>query len=658
MRFRSGERVTRHGTGPPPPMRLFPRISMAFLAMLVLSLGTALAFFLWFVDQSNERLIAAATRRLEFDVTLRAAQTEDRLDVARNYVRFVSGTPPIQGIIRARANGGVDPLDGSTEERWKDRLATIAQQMLRTEPMLLQVRYVGRADGGREIVRVERDRATGRPVRIEGGDLQRKEHEPYFTATLARPPGRMFVSRLNLNREHEEIQEPHQPVIRVATAVPSETGSESFGMVIVNIDATRMLDELQTTDRDGPRYYVVDEQGNFLLHPVANRCFEFEFGAAPAARSEIPQVALVFDAQATSLAIQDPVAGQAICARVIDLGEGADHGNLILIATDSLELVTSANDRSRIVVGLLCLAVAILALLPGLWLLRLATRPLIALTRSARKIDLDRPEFAIPEGISGEARELAELLNRTIHRIHVQTASLRRSHREAVQFAYITAHDLQEPIRAIHSFTHLLRQDYAERLDGEAENYLARLTRAAERMKDVMDGLLEYNRLGQESARTSVDLAALARDVAEDLADALTAAEGTVEVAALPTRSVYANEMRLLFLHLMGNAMKFRHRDRPLRIVIDAVGTGDELVLRVTDNGPGIPAPARQKVFQIYQRMHRRGDMEGTGVGLAHCRKIVDLHGGEIWIEDASGGGARFCFTLPAAPDATDHSVG
>ena len=138
----------------------------------------------------------------------------------------------------------------------------------------------------------------------------------------------------------------------------------------------------------------------------------------------------------------------------------------------------------------------------------------------------------------------------------------------------------------------------------------------------------------------------------EDLADALTAAEGTVEVAALPTRSVYANEMRLLFLHLVGNAMKFRHRDRPLRIVIDAVSTGDDLVLRVTDNGPGIPDDLRERVLEPFFT----SKSGGSGLGLYLVREIVIASGGSLSLSSTEGRGTGISIRWPLAESTSDRA--
>ena len=166
------------------------------------------------------------------------------------------------------------------------------------------------------------------------------------------------------------------------------------------------------------------------------------------------------------------------------------------------------------------------------------------------------------------------------------------------------------------------------------------------RMQALIHGLLEFSRLGVEATPERVSLESLVRDVSADLAGVIKETGATIDCGSLPTLTVYGVEIRLLLQNLIANAIKFRRVDVPPDVQIRGRQDGDGWLITVADNGIGIPASQREKVFLIFQRLHNRATYEGTGIGLAHCRKIVDMHHGRIWVEDSETGGSRFCVFL------------
>lgn len=256
------------------------------------------------------------------------------------------------------------------------------------------------------------------------------------------------------------------------------------------------------------------------------------------------------------------------------------------------------------------------------------------------------------------ADELAEAQDREAL-LAEQTEELRRSNSELEQFAYVASHDLQEPLRKVASFCQLLEKRYGQELDARGKQYIDFAVDGAKRMQVLINDLLTFSRVGrvQESWKP-VDLEWVLDRALGNLTVALDESGASVErPEELPELLGDATALTMLWQNLIGNAVKFRHPDRPPRITVSCVREDGVWHLAVSDNGIGIAPEFADKVFVIFQRLHARDEYEGTGIGLALCRKIVEFHGGRIWLEPEPGEGARIHFTLPVAPEAATHTT-
>jgi signal transduction histidine kinase len=248
-------------------------------------------------------------------------------------------------------------------------------------------------------------------------------------------------------------------------------------------------------------------------------------------------------------------------------------------------------------------------------------------------------------------------LNGTLEeRIAQRTAQLESSNKELAvytkeieQYTYIASHDLQEPLRTLTNFTQLLLEEYQGKLDEDGNKYIDFINKAAARMRELVSGLVEYSILGKESLISNVDCNEIISLVLSDLDVSIKVNHANITVRELPRINCYETEMRLLFQNLVVNAIKFRKKNVTPEINISAENTGKEWIFKIEDNGIGIDEKNKEKVFIIFKRMHNRSDYKGAGIGLAHCKKIVELHGGRIWVESTFGEGSIFMFTIPNA---------
>ena len=228
---------------------------------------------------------------------------------------------------------------------------------------------------------------------------------------------------------------------------------------------------------------------------------------------------------------------------------------------------------------------------------------------------------------------------------------LERSNEELQRFAYVASHDLQEPLRTVVTFLSLLERRYSHDLTPDAKEFIAYAVTGAKRMQALIRDLLEFSRVQTAGQKPMpVDAGAVFTLAMAGLKTRLEETEATVECGPLPWVLADHGQLLRLFQNLIGNALKYRAPDRKPEIRVTASRDGNLWLFAVADNGIGIDRQFHERIFGIFQRLHPQHKYEGTGIGLAICRRIVERHGGTIWVESESGKGATFCFTLKDAP--------
>lgn len=376
--------------------------------------------------------------------------------------------------------------------------------------------------------------------------------------------------------------------------------------------------------------------------------------------------------------LQAPIT-QALVGHEGLLEEAADYrGEPVLAATAYIErtgwgLVAKIDKteafapvrRLRNVLLSVAAASSLAVILAALYLSRSLSRPIVSLARTAAKIgegDLSqRAELTSRDeiGALGQAfnRMADGLIQATVgleQTVRERTEELARSNRELDEFAYVISHDLKEPLRAIDAFSGFLSKGYGDRLDDDGNKYLRLVRESAVRMKDLIEDLLQLSRVGRgQRQREAVAVESLLEDVKKDLEFAITDKNVDLRTqSSLPTITCDPVHIKQVFENLISNAIKYNDKPEPI-VEITCRSDNGVHTFSVRDNGPGIAEKFHGKIFRIFQRLVRREDYEGTGIGLTICKKVVELHGGRIWVESSPERGSTFLFTVPKEMEQT-----
>ncbi len=261
------------------------------------------------------------------------------------------------------------------------------------------------------------------------------------------------------------------------------------------------------------------------------------------------------------------------------------------------------------------------------------------------KASVEKSDEGVPVRMTGVCFDITEMKKGTEEALFNLNEDLQRSNKELEQFAYVASHDLQEPLRMISSFTQLLSMRYSNKLDTEAQEFIKFAVDGALRMQTLINDLLQYSRIGTRGKNLSfIDLNDILKQTLSNLRITINERAALVTIDELPIVFADGGQMIQLFQNLIGNALKFCNTSP--RIHISAKEEADYYLLMVKDNGIGIEPQYYERIFQIFQRLHPKDEYGGTGIGLAICRRIIERHGGKIWVESEHGEGTIFKFTL------------
>lgn len=514
-----------------------------------------------------------------------------------------------------------------------------------------------------------------------------KEHPQYTGILTILPDGNLFCDSLRTGRKlnltdrryFQAVMKPDAPplavepafgrltgiaVMQVAYAVRNETGEPRFVLLAsLNLEEF-MQSRAKTLPFNGTVIALMDSQGMILSwNPEGGKLRGTSIADTPLAR-------FALNGRGGNVQQDITFGGVSRIWAVSDLPEFPEAGLRVLVGVARTDLLTVANRNLK--QSLTALAVVLLLVVVGAWALselgirRQIARINAAVTRFSGGDFSARIGQPYPRGEIGglmaaldhdfgliqEQRKVIEQLNADLERrVKERTAQLEASNKELESFSYSVSHDLRMPLRHIDGYIELLSGESEGRLSAEAQRYLQVVTDASRKMGQLIDDLLAFSRMGRiELIESSVALDALVGETIQAMAPDTRQRNIAWTVQPLPVVRGDSAMLRQVFANLLGNAVKYTRPRDPAQIEIGCLGEEEgRLILFVRDNGVGFEMKYADKLFGVFQRMHRADQFEGTGIGLANVRRIIARHGGRTWAEAALDRGATFYFTLRAA---------
>jgi PAS domain S-box-containing protein len=408
-------------------LSLSTRIALGALTLIAVA---TLAVIVLVDNHEREQYLESSAKRLSLRTQLNGNQLAREIDSLRQNALFLANTPPIQGILRAAGNRGFDAQDNDGIDVWKRRLQEVFSAFARAHPDYYQIRYIGVADNGRELVRVEYQEGQARVVPRE--QLQQKDSRGYFQSTLKLKDGEVYLSEIDLNREHGQIQVPHVRTLRAATPVYGPDG-KLFGMVAINMDAGPFLDRFAASASPGTQAYLTNDQGDYLVHPDAGRTFGFDLGRPHRWQEDFPGVPIAAAVDSASSLVHWP--------KLIPSPSGPLHIILSQIHFDPQQpqrylavayalpkaWVSAQIAGARYLATGLSLAAALLLGTLFFLYLRRTLVPLRNLTKAIHEIRGERYDIALPEAGSGELGALVTAFRAMLERIGTRDREIKQA---------------------------------------------------------------------------------------------------------------------------------------------------------------------------------------------------------------------------------------
>lgn len=331
----------------------------------------------------------------------------------------------------------------------------------------------------------------------------------------------------------------------------------------------------------------------------------------------------------------------------------------VLEKTDGVEAeITSSIDMTSVFAVFASLTLTVLGAGISYSIARSIVKPLLKITETFEELAREKDVGKVPgtqlRDEIGQMSRAAEVFRQNNENIKVLMGSLEQekeklitSNKELEQFAFVTSHDLQEPLRSIQNFAELYEEDYHDVMDEDAHMYLKYINDAANRMQQLILGILEYSRIGKQSDYTEFPIKGVVDNVTQDLNFAIEGSDASILVQKnMPVVVGSEIELRSLLTNLISNALKFSEAGKPNQISIGCDEVAGRAEFYVQDTGIGIRGADQEKIFDMFKRLQNQSDYAGHGIGLSHCKKIVESHGGKLWLDTSYVEGSKFIFTL------------
>lgn len=616
---------------------------------------TALIVGALIINGSAKIVYQDALSRLKYETNIKSIKLVLDIKNLSDDAQYLIGTPPIMGIPRAIKNGGIDPLDNSKLGTWKIRLATIFSELIRAKPNYRQIRYIGIADSGKELVRVDRKGSLIKA--INENDLQQKGNTPYFKNAIQINPGEIYLSDITLNREFEKISEPYMPVIRAAAPIYFE--EKLFGLLVINMSLDGIFDQLI---RNTPREltpYVTNEDGYFLAHPNKKMTYGFDLGNENRIQNIYPDF--------------DPLENNDL--RDIEILLENDRDVLHTVKTHfdptqqerffAVMLVTSKKNlqsksallrqQSFTITGIL----VVLSLIIAAVLASRLMRPLKLISIASEDLANGRHVSNLPIESAGEIGELARSFENMLCQLEdkereliISQGYVHHANKMASlgEMAASMAHEINSPIQAIKLIAQRVQRHLKKDMSADdIHSSMEKITGSINKISGIIDSL-------RNVSRNSTDDSFLDTRIGDFVGDTVNMTEERFQVNNVHFEVNYHDisentliqcqrlQISLVLINLVNNAYDAIQAMEDKWITINIRKISDKIQFSVTDSGKGISKDIVERIFEPMFTTNEIG--KGTGLGLNISRDIASKHNGLLYV-DKDCINTRFILEIP-----------
>lgn len=608
------------------------------------------------INGSTEIIYQEALNHLKYETNIKSLKLVSGIKNLSDDTKYLASTPPIQGIPLAIKSNDADSRDNSRIQVWQKRLTTIFTELIRAKPNYLQIRYIGIADGGKELTRVDR---KGNLIQILPDKLlQKKGDTDYFKNAVKMSPGEVYISNISLNREHGEISYPHTPVMRAAT--PIFFKGELFGILVINMDFTNIFNDIVTNTPRELIPYVTNEEGYFLAHPDKNMTYGFDFGNENKINKIYSNLSLkstdIRDRDLTVLSNNDVIH----VAKAYYDPTMKERFFAVMLATSNTNLQKKSDNlkiNSVVIMGILVVISLMIAAILASRLLR----PLQSISVAVEDIANGREVTGLPVNSADEIGELARSFDNMRSQLQEKEQELIVSQGQVHyankmaslgEMASGMAHEINSPIQTINLVAqHIQRQLKKKNVPENLYESMSKITESVSKVSAIIDGLKKVSRSPANDKFEKIKLSELVHDVLSLTEERFRLNNVQFYVNYLnvsPDTLVqcYCIQITQVLINLINNAYDAVQEVDVKKINMSIEEKDNKILFAISDSGPGISDDCIDKIFEPMFTTKDVG--KGTGLGLAISREIILKHNGDIYI-DHNSDKTRFVIELPVS---------
>jgi len=640
--------------------RDMPRTGLSIVMKVSILVGsvaalTSLIVGSLIVSGSANIVYENALNRLKYVTNIKSLRLISDIENLSGDAQYLSGTPPIKGIPRAIENGGIDPYDNSELTTWQDRLTTIFSQLIRAKPNYQQIRYIGVANGGKELIRVDRKGSLIRTV--PDSQLQQKGMTAYFKNAIKRNQGEVYLSNITLNREFGKISEPHTPVIRAAT--PVYFNGKLFGILVINMEIGSIFDDLVTNTPRELVPYVINEEGYFLAHPDKSMTYGFDLGNETRIQTVYPDFKLAKSGDLRDVEFTVETNGDVVHVVKAHYDLTQDERFFAVMLATSYENLESKSDLLRYQSYSIIAALVIFSLIIAALLASRLMRPLQLISDASDDLAQGREVSGLPVEAGDEIGELARSFDAMRHQLEDKQRELMLSqgrvhHANKMaslgEMASGMAHEINSPVQAINLIAQRVQRQLKKDISAQdIDASMQKITTNVKKISDIIDSLRKVSRDSTEDDYIETRLGDLIGDALNIMVERFRMNDvhfelDYIDVSENTVISCQRLQISQVLINLLNNAYDGINELQDKWIKIDIRRISDKLQVAVTDSGKGISSDIAERVFEPMFTTKDIG--KGTGLGLSISREIVAKHNGLLYV-DRECANTRFVLELP-----------